>query len=365
MKYILRKMCLIGVFAVIVFMNPGTVWASTVSCPASYVSTSEPGITKVHAEYLLANTEARSGTFTAITMSWEIQSGDRIKIQWWDENLNSLGTSQVSVSSTSARRASISYPSGAYAAKIVLETGSSEGYRCVWWKTATNSLGNTVIFNDPNLSGNEEQSSAFRNIKKIYDYISTPSTPQPIQTPSMPPVPYDTTPIQSPQLPTKNIDPNPPPISEPYQQPYKYDRPDPSIPEPVAPPAPLPYAPDPVEVPHDDPIDTEPPGTIESPVDQDPPGTIDTPREMDPPGVGDPVQIDPPLPIEPPMVSDPVQIEPPIARDPVQMDPPGVRDTVPMDPPLQPTTPYTAESPYELQDTYTMNPPLTRQPPLL
>lgn len=384
MKIILRKIiatCLIGIFAAVVFVNPGTVWASTVSCPASYVSTSETGITKVHVEYLLANTESRNGTFTAITMSWEIQSGDRIKIQWWDENLDSLGTSQVSVSRTSARNTSISYPSGAYAAKIVLETGSSEGYRCVWWKTATNSLGNTAVFSDPDLSGNADRSSAFRDLKKMYDYISTPRTPSPIQPPSLPSIPYNQAPIQPPSLPPKTFNPEPPPISEPYQPPYKYERPEPSVPNPESPPAPLPYAPDPVDIPHDDPGTIDNPKPLDPPVEQEPPGTkdpvqLDPPREMDPPGVGDPVQMDPPITMEPPkasepvqmeppMVRDPVQIDPPYTKDPVQMDPPGVRDPVLVDPPLLPTPPYSGQPPYGQQNPYTMNPPLTRQPPLL
>ncbi len=364
--------CTIGIFAMIL---PSMAWADTFYKGSSYISTSRPNSTLVHSDYLLANVNVRDDTtFTAITMSWEIKSGDAIKIQWWDKDLNSLGTSQVS-GGTSTRMTLISYPSNAYAGKIVLETGSADGYRCVWWKSCENSKGHLTIFDDPDLSGGQERSEANNDIRKIRDYITTPRAPTPIQPPSMPSIDYDTTPIQPPSMPSKTINPEPPTISEPYQPPYEYDRPEPSVPDAQQPPEPLPYNPDPSEIPHDDPTPPEEPTQpndptpVEPPVDQDPPGNIDPPLTPDPPGIADPVEMEPVLPIEPPKDTEPVEMEPPATvdppgtMDPVQMDPPGTRDPVTIDPPLQPDTPYGGNTPYLPQDPYNRETPLTRQPP--
>ncbi|MDH7578478.1 MAG: hypothetical protein QHH75_11860 [Bacillota bacterium] len=350
----LSKNVLLMLLCLMMVLAPGPAWATVVNAPEPfYIYTSMPNTVLVASSYLLANSQANDGTlFTEITVSWEVQSGDIVEIRWWDKYGNAMPTTTLDTSSTSQRAVSVTPPSGAYAAKLVLRTGSTEGDRYAWWHSATNTNNITTIFPDPELAGgggstggsvpsggtgttvivdNSDVVSALNEVKSqlssissdvnghfnavrgklddvigklgdLNDYLMTPRVPEP----------FDTT------LPQVSFDPTPPTIEEPYMQPYAYNRPAPAIPPPTDTSGPLPYAPDPehLVMAHD------PPAQVEQPLEKDDPIARNTPLQRDP------VVKDDPLP-----------------RDPVNMDPPLQRDLVARDDPLPRDNPVSREEP--------------------
>lgn len=171
------------------------------------------------------------------------------------------------------------------------------------------------------------------SIRTIYNYISTPRTSQPLTT----------------SLPTVNFSPTPPPVTEPYQNPYVYDRPSPQMPPFVGSPGPLPSSPDPWVMEHDPAAEIEQPKQIEQ-VPKDEPRVPD-PTNMDPPANLDPVNMDTPV------VQDPVNVDTPVAQDPVSIEAPKIRDPVNMDTPIQ------AEQPKGKDNPLSPAPPLIPDPP--
>lgn len=153
-------------------------------------------------------------------------------------------------------------------------------------------------------------------LQDIYGYISTPRTSQPLTV----------------NMPETTFDPTPPVVSEPYQQPYKYDKP-PAQTQPFADsPGPLPMPPDPWTMEHD------PAANIEQPKQIDP-VIKDTPRAQDP------VNIDAPIPQDPvikdtPRAPDPVIKDTPRTPDPVATETPRVINV-----PIQPAQPAGRDNP--------------------
>lgn len=372
-RKILSLLAVVG----LIIIQPVSAWASEVYASAPvYISTSTPNTLIVQSDYMLANVYANDGTlFTQIAVSWELQPGDQVEIRWWDKYANAMPTTTLDTSSVSQRAFTVTPPSGAYAAKLVLRTGSGEGMRYAWWHSATNTNNITTIYPDPDIStggmggsipsggtsttvvvDNSDVVSAVNSVKSqlsdlssdvnshyssvksrldtissdvkdIYSYISTPRTP----------ANFDVEP-----LPRVSFDSSIPDFSEPYQEPYRYDRSDPVVPAPASQPEPLPYAPDPQVIPHDDPVPQQ-----------------------------EPVQKDAPVVRENPLARAPVYMDDPLQKDPVSMDPPLQRDYVAPDPPVQKDSPIsldepiTPDTPFSRDPALQPDPPLTPQPPLL
>lgn len=364
-RKILRLLAVVS----LVIIQPVSAWASvTYASNPVYISTSTPDTMIVSSLYMLANYAANDGTtFTDVSVSWELQEGDQIQIKWWDKFNNSLGYMTLDTSNPSSRAVMVTPPSGAYAAKLVLRTGSASGNRYFWWHSATNTNNITTIYPDPDIStggmdgsvpsggtsttvvvDNSDVVGALREVQDqlnslssdvhnqfqrvigllgdINNYLTTPRVPDP----------FDVQP-----LPDITFDPNPPDISEPYQQPYTYDRPDPSMPQSVDSPEPLPYAPDPQVMAHDQPMQIDQPLQLDHPVQRSTPLQQQAVPRQDP------------IALEPVIKQDPLQRDPVIKEDPIARDTPIIRDA-----PLTKDTPITPDVPLSRQT------PLTPQPPL-
>lgn len=148
-----------------------------------------------------------------------------------------------------------------------------------------------------------------RDLASLKDYFMTPRSPAPLQ---MDP------------LPAPSMDSSVPDLSEPYQTPYTYDRDDPEIPPANFSPEPLPLAPDPTVMPHDEPLLADAPMTLNEPIPRENPRTMD----------------------------------PVVMEEPRQMDP------VIIDPPLGVDTPITRQEPFGRDNPFTPQPPLTPTPPI-
>ncbi|MDD2230790.1 MAG: hypothetical protein PHY48_15495 [Candidatus Cloacimonetes bacterium] len=152
------------------------------------------------------------------------------------------------------------------------------------------------------------------HVVDIYDYFSTPRTPQAFSI----------------DMPNMSIDSTPPAITEPHQQPYTYDRPTQQFE--MAPfvdsPSPLPIIPEPTIMPH------EPPSVIDQPL------LLDQPVNVNPPLQLDPVIISEPLTMDPPKREEPLPITP-IERDQVldRQQPLGTDSPITPDPPITPSPP--------------------------
>lgn len=371
-----RKILSLLTLISLIIIQPVTAWASVVYAPepADYISTSAPNTLIVQNRYMVANIYANDGTlFTQLSVSWELQPGDQLEIRWWDRQINFISTTTLDTSNISRRAVSVTPPSNAYAAKLVLRTGSGEGTRYAWWHSAANTNNITTIFPDPEISSDEGSIpssgsnttvvvdnsdvvsainsvksqlnnltsdvnghySAVRNrldtissdIKNIYSYISTPRTPSNFDIEPLPRVSFDS---------------GIPDISEPYQEPYRYDRADPVVPAPASQPEPLPYAPDPQVIPHDDPVPQQ------EPLQKDVPVARENPLSRTPVNMDDPLQMDP------------VSMDPPLQREYVAPDPPLQRDS-----PIAPDVPLSREPAIQRDPALQPDPPLTPQPPLL
>jgi len=157
------------------------------------------------------------------------------------------------------------------------------------------------------------------HVVDIYDYLSTPRSSEPFSV----------------DLPTMTVDPTPPPITEPQQQPYVYNRQSPQMAPFVDSPGPLPLAPDPTTMPHD------------------------SPREIDSPVQKDPVSMDSPRTLDPVSMDSPRQPDPIMTQDPVIKEEPRTLDPVSMDAPIQPEPEREIEQPRGRENPLQPDPPLT------
>lgn len=171
-------------------------------------------------------------------------------------------------------------------------------------------------------------------VQNTYSYISTPRVSQPLAT----------------NLPTTTFDPTPPPVTEPYQQPYKYSRPAPQVPAFLDSPGPLPISPAPRVMEHD------PAAEIDQPIQKDKTLTID-PVSKDVPRTPDPANIDTPI------TKDPVLKETPNTQDPVIRETPKSQDPVVRETPRATDNPIQAEQPKGRESPITPAPPLIPNPP--
>ena len=396
----------------------------------AYAYTAEPN-SQAESVYIVACTKHYAGyCLTDVRISWEVKTGDIVKVNFWDETATQLQSTTMDTSQTSVRNRVVQIPSGAYWAQIELFSSSEPGLRYAWFKQATNNKGVVTYFPDPEwdegaepppyepppenpppydppedtsgimselsgirsqlggissdirgvnqelqgiksqvssiasdmtevkseLSGirsqlntlTDDMNSQFGDVKNkldtisadvkviksdvaaMKDYITTPRTPPPYQMDPMPQASFDST-ISD--------------MSEPHQEPYTYDQPHPTMPPAEFGPEPLPLAPDPEVMPHEEPRQAEEPIQIDEP----------TPRQ-------DPRPQDPVL-KEPPLQQDPVLKEPPLQQDPVMKEPPRQMDPVRMDPPIETEPPITQETPYQAQPPLTPSPPIAPQPP--
>jgi len=350
--------------------------------------TSSPGTT-VGSLYVTADTQHRQGYYlTHLKVSWEVKAGDSVRVRWWDGSANELTPTVLNTSTTSVRGYTVTAPSGACTAQIELTSGSAEGNRYAWIKECTNNYNVTLVFVDPDIQtepppeepppeepttvdltpvltaidgvssqlaniGSDvagiksavnsissqlsdlasDMNSQFNAVKSRLDTISSDLAVVKNDVQSV--KNYLTTPrtaegLQVNPLPTVTFDSTVPDMSEPYQEPYEYDRPDPELPPAVFSPEPLPLAPDPEVMHHDEPRQVEQAIARNDPVTRDQPLTRETPV-----------------------------MDPPRQRDPVMMDEPLTREQ-----PLTRTTPYNRENPLTPQNPLTPDPPLTPQPPL-
>lgn len=158
------------------------------------------------------------------------------------------------------------------------------------------------------------------DVATMKDYFTTPRSPSPLQVNTLPQPAMNST---------------IPDLTEPYQNPYTYDRAEPTYPPAAFGPEPLPLAPDPHVMPHDEPLIAE------------------TPK-----------QLDPPVTREDPRPTDPVIKEDPRQMDPVNMDPPrGKDEPIARKNPFGKETPITPENPLTPQPPINRTTPLTPQPP--
>ncbi|ADI02563.1 hypothetical protein [Syntrophothermus lipocalidus] len=159
------------------------------------------------------------------------------------------------------------------------------------------------------------------DLQTVKNYLTTPRTAQGLQVNPLPTVTFDST---------------VPDMSEPYQEPYEYDRPDPELPPAVFSPEPLPLAPDPEVMPHDEPVQME---------------QAVVPNE--------PLTRDQPLTRESSVMDQPLSREAPRQQDPVIMQDPLTREQ-----PITRNTPYGRENPLTPAQPLTRQTPLTPDPPL-
>ena len=163
------------------------------------------------------------------------------------------------------------------------------------------------------------------DVAAMKNYFTTPRSPSPFQVNT---------------LPQPSMNSTVPDLTEPYQTPYTYDRSEPTLPPAAFGPEPLPFAPDPEVMPHDDPLLAQAPTMLDEPV------TRENPRTKDPVMKEDPKPIDP------------VIKEEPRQRDPVKVDPPRS-----VEPPIGRQTPRQAENALIPQPPVNRTAPLTPEPP--
>ena len=190
------------------------------------------------------------------------------------------------------------------------------------------------------------------NVVDIYEYFSTPRTSAPMTV----------------EMPHLTVDPTPPPVEEPYQEPYIYNRPTQQyeLPPMVDSPGPLPWAPEPTIMPHDPPAEIGPPKEIEQPRQRDP-VQVEPPRVQDPSNREEPRAVSPvgrdtplaptPVSMDPPHAQDPPNREAPRTQAPPSREEPRTVSPVGRDTPLAPAPATNREQPI------IPAPPLTPEPP--
>lgn len=365
-----RKVCFWTLFILVTMLIfpaavQGTTFVNAVDPSGYYIITDKTDSFLEQSTYLFANRLYNDGTLlTEATICWSLCPGDNFYVKFYDRNMNEIPNSQYSYYPSpplTGQDEPVPIPSNTWAAKLFLRTSGIEGIRSIWWKTGKNTNDVVTIFPDPGLNttgGNVSQAStnssisvidpalgeAINNVvsqlngisskldeccqqikeelegikaplQNINNYLTTPREAEPLQL-SMPGINFDTT---------------VPEVIEPYRQPYVYNRPEPTVSTPISSPGPLPYAPDPVIMAHDEPLEADPPFSPQDPI---------TPQE-------------------------PVSRQQPLTVQQVSMDPPLERQFV------SPQTPLTPQQPLERQNPITpevpLNPqqPLSRQDPLI
>lgn len=148
------------------------------------------------------------------------------------------------------------------------------------------------------------------DVTTMKNYLITPRSPSPLQMNA---------------LPQPSMDSSVPDLSEPYQTPYTYDRDETTFPPAEFGPEPLPFAPDPEVMPHDEPLMTDAPTILNEPLPRENPRSMDPvtkedPRQMDPVNMDLPNAVDTPIPRKNPLGRDnpltpqtPLTPTPPIA----------------------------------------------------
>lgn len=369
-----------------------------------YVHTSTPSTTVESTEILWANTSNHSAaTLTTLVIKTLIQSGDQVSMEWYDSSGNYFDSDAINGSTMT-----INAPSGAYGAKLVLETGSEAGDRWAWFSSGANSLGNTTYFPDPDTSGSgggddndpidftpvvdelqnlqgqlstiqgqfnnaTSQLTAIQGqMNTIQGQISTVQGQFETVIDQLDTVQgqintldnhvvdihdYLSTPRTSQpmtvNIPQVTIDPTPPPVEEPYQQPYQYDRATGQyeLPPMVDSPGPLPLIPDPVTMEHDL------PAVIDQPIQADQPVQID-PANVEDPIIRDPINMEQPIVQEPVRIEQPIAQDPPMREEPKQLTPFSPEPPIPKSPIINRSEPLNSEAPF------TPDPPLTPNPPI-
>lgn len=320
-------------------------------------------------------------TLTQVSFKFSAKWADRVEVYWYDWQDNQIGTNNIEL--TGSQPLVVTAPSGAYAVKARLFSSNVDGWRHLWFNSATNSVGNTVLFPEPDGVGGEDpgggdpgggdpvsssdiierlddiisnqedlltKTEAVKNrlgdvvsrldtannhlnairsdVNDLRGYIMTPRQSVPLSIGNL--------------LPTPVIDPTTPSIEEPYQQPYKYNRTQPSMQPFEDSPGPLPINPEPDHyiMPHD-PV-----------TEREQPLSLDTPRQRDPVIKDQPLTLDPVI-LDDPRQRDPVILDEPIQRDPVLRDEPIIREN-----PLSPDAPLQRETPLTRDEPITLDPPM-------
>lgn len=383
-----RRLIALTVALVLAVAVPAWADINSGSSP-SYVYTGQASTTIVQSPPMYANAIANDGTvFTDTHVSWSIQAGDQLGIQWFSSSGSQLTSTHLDTSSTTASNVDVTPPAGAYVAKLVLMSGSATGNRYLWWDDVTNSSGITATFPAPTItqpppsnegttptSGststppstttnvNVDMSGVIDAINALGGQLDTIISNQGTMIGQLNDLKgkmdsvigqlttlngtvsdidsYLTTPRQSQPLDTSSLgaaptfNPTPPPITEPPAQPYTYDRQPPQMPPYVDSPGPLPINPEPVAMAHDPPATVDPPAKLDAPLTPDQPLTVTPPH-----------------------------VDAPLTPDPVHMDTPLTPAPVHMDTPLTPQAPAQAQQPVTLQSPLSPQSPVTPQPPL-
>lgn len=362
-----RKRLLPLIIVALIVLKPTLAFAEvTYSDQCVAASTSEAN-TIVSSLYVKADTEDKPGyLLTNIKVSWEIKSGDSVVLKFWDGYATELQSITMDTSQLSAREISVTPPETAFSAQIVLSTSSTEGNRYAWFKEGTNNYGVTTVFQDPTIpppSGGTDLTPVITEIQAVKDQLSSLSSDVSSQFNDVKgkldtissgintmkdyfTIPRAAPPLQVAPLPSVSFNSTVPDMSEPYQEPYTYNRPDPVMPSPVGAPEPIPVTPDPVAMPHEEPRQAQEPRQVDQPVQRQ------DPRQAEP------VNIQEALARELPRMLDPVIKETPRQRDPVVMDSP-----LTLDPPISRENPFTTDAPLTPEDPLTPTPPLTPEPP--
>lgn len=139
-----RKIKIIIATIMILLVLQNTVYAAT-----EYISTDQPNTTVIDDEYLRADSQYPDPTdeLTSITVKYYCYPDDRLYIIHYDINGNEISQQQVPVATSGIY--TYSPPSGTFATKLKMVTGSSTGTRYFWYSKATNNKGLTVTFDDP------------------------------------------------------------------------------------------------------------------------------------------------------------------------------------------------------------------------
>lgn len=389
--YMATKIMLAAFIVVFLTLNPTAVaiaetiyYDYSVEAYAAY-----PNETSESALYITADSQHRPGyRLQNVQISWEIKAGDTVEVWFWDGNAVELQKFTTTPSNKSVRKYSVTPPTGATTAQIVIKSGSANGNRYAWIKQFDNNQGDTAIFIDPTIDEDpddpddpddpgdpstgtdlteviaginevrgaingmssgiitefqgvrsqltnltSDMNNQFEGVKSRLDTISndvsvirsdvavirndvaamknyfiTPRSPSPLH---MDPLPQ---PVMDPSIPD---------LTEPYQTPYTYDGDEPTVPPADFGPGPLPFAPDPEVMPHDDPLVSDAPRILDNPVPRENPRAKDPVIKEDPHPM-DSAKMDPPWAVDTPTTrQDPLGPDAPLGREnPIAPTPP-------------------------------------------
>ena len=327
-----------------------------------------------------------------------LQSGDTVKVVFYATNNTTI------LSEVSTTGGTITAPSNAFYAYIKLTTGNASGIRYAWFNSATNTIDKTAYFDAPDTSntgtggdpgggtdidpdpgtGNsggaggdqivkylkkivnnqDDMLSDFGTVKSrlgsIIGQLDTANSHLSViendlgQLKNYVMTPRSSDSIEVNGLYKQIFDPTPPPLNDPPQQPYTYNRQPAQMPPFIDSPGPLPINPNPIPMAHD------PAAIRDIPLGRDP-VSKDQPRQKDPiirdnPAIRDPATRDNPL------VKEPVKKDAPTQKDPVVKDSPMSRDPVIRDNPIPRDKPIIRDSPLSRDAPIKLDPPIKPTP---